>query len=72
VLRFHSSLEGLTDKGAFCSANCSEQLAALAQVKARGAAKRLGSPKNLAEAQRKGAAKMKEAAEECLSKVILI
>ena len=25
VLRFHSSLEGLTDKGAFCSGNYSEQ-----------------------------------------------
>jgi hypothetical protein len=25
VLRFHSSLEGLTDKGALCSGNCSEQ-----------------------------------------------
>jgi DNA invertase Pin-like site-specific DNA recombinase len=35
--------------------------AALAQVKARGE-KRLGNPTNLAEAQRKGGAKMKEAA----------
>jgi hypothetical protein len=25
ALRFHSSLEGITDKVAFCSENCSEQ-----------------------------------------------
>ena len=43
--------------------------AALAQVKARGE-KRLGNPKNLAEAQRKGAAKMKEAADAFAARLI--
>jgi DNA invertase Pin-like site-specific DNA recombinase len=43
--------------------------AALAQVKARGE-KRLGNPKNLAEAQLKGAAKMKEAADAFAARLI--
>ena len=43
--------------------------AALAQVKQRGE-KRLGNPTNLTEAQRKGAAKMKEAADTFAARML--